>query len=103
MKKYIILISIYNDWKSVSRVLQEIDLIISKWDADVSVLIVNDASTEKKMLIKSNFSNIKSLRVMNMKKNRGHARCNAAGLKFLTEKEDFDYVILMDGDGEDLL
>ena len=101
MKKYIILISIYNDWKSVSRVLQEIDLIISKWDADVSVLIVNDASTEKRMLIKSNFNNIKSLRVMNMKKNRGHARCNAAGLKFLTEKEDFDYVILMDGDGED--
>ena len=101
MKKYIILISIYNDWKSATRVLQEIDLIISKWDADVSALIVNDASTEKRMLIKSNFNNIKSLRVMNMKKNRGHARCNAAGLKFLTEKEDFDYVILMDGDGED--
>ena len=36
-----------------------------------------------------------------MKQNRGHARCNAAGLKFLTEKENFDYVILMDGDGED--
>jgi len=101
VKKYIILISIYNDWKSVSKVLQEIDLIISKWDADVSVLIVNDASTEKITLIKSNFKNIKSLRIMNMKKNRGHARCNAAGLKFLTEKEDFDYVILMDGDGED--
>ena len=36
-----------------------------------------------------------------MKNNRGHARCYAAGLKFLTEKENFDYVILMDGDGED--
>ena len=36
-----------------------------------------------------------------MRQNRGHARCNAAGLKYLTEKEDFDYVILMDGDGED--
>ena len=36
-----------------------------------------------------------------MKQNRGHARCNAAGLKYLTGKEDFDYVILMDGDGED--
>jgi hypothetical protein len=36
-----------------------------------------------------------------MIKNRGHARCHAAGLKFLTEKEDFNYVILMDGDGED--
>ena len=36
-----------------------------------------------------------------MKRNRGHARCYATGLKFLTEKEDFNYVILMDGDGED--
>ena len=36
-----------------------------------------------------------------MKKNHGHARCYAAGLKFIIEKEDFDYIILMDGDGED--
>ena len=36
-----------------------------------------------------------------MKKNRGHARCNAAGLKHINEKEEFDYVIPMDGDGED--
>ena len=38
---------------------------------------------------------------MNMKKNNGHARCNATGLKYLIENENFDYVILMDGDGED--
>ena len=36
-----------------------------------------------------------------MKVNRGHARCNAAGLKHINEKEEFDYVIPMDGDGED--
>ena len=36
-----------------------------------------------------------------MKQNKGHARCNAAGLKYISEKENFDYVILMDGDGED--
>ena len=36
-----------------------------------------------------------------MKQNKGHARCNAAGLKYIFEKEDFDYVIPMDGDGED--
>jgi len=101
MKKYVILISIFNDWKSVFKVLQEIDLVISAWDAEVSILIVNDASTEKINSIKLNFKNIKSVRIMNMKKNRGHGRCNAAGLKFLTEKENFDHVILMDGDGED--
>ena len=36
-----------------------------------------------------------------MKENRGHARCYAAGLKYISEKENVDYVILMDGDGED--
>ena len=64
-------------------------------------LIVNDASTEKRKLTKFSYKNLKSVRVMNMKINQGHARCNATGLKFLTEKENFDYVILMDGDGED--
>jgi hypothetical protein len=36
-----------------------------------------------------------------MKKNQGHARCIATGLKYIFEKDDFDYVIPMDGDGED--
>ena len=101
MKKFTILIPIYNDWKSVFRLLENIDLQISEWDAEVSVLIVNDASTEKKTLNKLSYKNLRSVRVMNMKRNQGHARCNATGLKFLNEKEDFDYVILMDGDGED--
>ena len=101
MKKLIILIPIYNDWKSVFKLLENIDLQIIDWDTEVSVLIVNDASTETRPKIELSFKNIKSVKVVNMKKNRGHARCNAAGLKFLTEKEDFDHVILMDGDGED--
>ena len=101
MKKFIILISIYNDWKSVFKLLENIDLQIAEWDAEVFVLIVNDASTEKKASTKLSYTNLKSVRVMNMKRNQGHARCNATGLKFLTEKEDFNYVILMDGDGED--
>ena len=101
MKKIIILIPVYNDWQSVFKLLKDIDLHIVKWNADVSILIVNDSSTEKKPTIELSFKKIKSTRIINMKKNRGHARCYAAGLKFLTEKEDFDYVILMDGDGED--
>jgi len=101
MKKFIILIPIYNDWKSVFQLLENIDLQIAKWDAEVLVLIINDGSTEERTVTELSFKNIKTVRVMNMKQNRGHARCNAAGLKYLTEKEDFDYVILMDGDGED--
>ena len=101
MKKYFILIPVYNDWQSVFKLLENIDVQIKDWDAEVSVLIVNDASTEERPKTELDFKNIKSLRVINMKQNKGHARCNAAGLKYISEKENFDYVILMDGDGED--
>ena len=101
MKKFIILIPVYNDWKSVFKLLENIDEQIKDWDAEVSVLIVNDASTEERPKTELGLKNIKSVRVINMKENRGHARCNAAGLKYISEKENFDYVIPMDGDGED--
>ena len=101
MKKIKILISVYNDWKSVFKLLENIDLQVAEWDAEVSILIINDASTDNQPKTELSFKKIKSVRVINMKQNRGHARCNAAGLKYLIEKENFDYVILMDGDGED--
>ena len=101
MKKFVILIPVYNDWKSVFKLLQKIDLQIANWNSEVSILIANDASIDARPKNEFEFKNIKSVRVMNMKENRGHARCNATGLKYLIEKENFDYVILMDGDGED--
>ena len=96
-----ILIPIYNDWQSVFKLLENIDSEIKGLEDEASVIIVNDASTEQKPEININLNNIKSVQVINMKENRGHARCNAAGLKYINEKEDFDYVIPMDGDGED--
>ena len=96
-----ILIPIYNDWQSVFKLLENIDSEISNLDIEASVLIVNDASTEPKPEINLNIKNISSIKVINMKVNRGHARCNAVGLKYINEKENFDYVIPMDGDGED--
>ena len=36
-----------------------------------------------------------------MKENRGHARCNAFGLRYINSKETYDYTIIMDSDGED--
>ena len=96
-----ILIPIYNDWQSVFKLLENIDLVIAGLEEEVSVLIVNDASTEQRPEISLNLNNLKSIQVINMKENRGHARCNAAGLKYINEREDVDYVIPMDGDGED--
>ena len=80
-----ILIPIYNDWQSVFKLLENIDLEITGLDVEFSVLIVNDASTEKRSEINFNLNNLKSVQVINMKENRGHARCNAAGLKYINE------------------
>ncbi len=97
----IILIPVYNDFKSVSKLIEEININISDLNASFSVVVVNDASTEEKILETQNINNIKSLKLINMRNNRGHARCIAAGLKYISENEEFDYVIPMDGDGED--
>ena len=96
-----ILIPNYNDWQSVFKLLENIDLVIAGLKEEVSVIIVNDASTEQRPEISLNLNNLKSIQAINMKENRGHARCNAAGLKYINEREDVDYVIPMDGDGED--
>ena len=101
MSKIKILIPVYNDWQSVFKLLENINSEVSKLEDECSVIIVNDASTEKRTELKTNFYNLKSIHIINMKENKGHARCNAAGLKHINEKEDFDYVIPMDGDGED--
>ena len=99
--KIIILVPIYNDWKSASRLLEEINSKIIGLDCEFSIIIINDASSEEMPKNTLNIENIKSIKIINMKENRGHARCIASGLKYIYEKEDFDYVIPMDGDGED--
>tara|TARA_B100000029_G_scaffold484602_1_gene536988 strand:- start:217 stop:1086 length:870 start_codon:yes stop_codon:yes gene_type:complete len=101
MKKFIILIPLFNDWKSVSKLLNEIDLQIINWDAEISVIIVNDASTEKRSNLESKFKKIRSVKILNMKVNRVHQRCIASGLKYICKNEVFDRVIIMDADGED--
>ena len=101
MKKYIILIPVYNDWKSVSKLLDEIDLQVKNWDAEISVIMMNDASTESRSGSYSNYKKIKSVKIINMKKNTIHQRVIAAGLKYIYENEDFTRVIVMDADGED--
>ena len=101
MKKFLILIPLYNDWKSAAKLLNEIDLQIELWEAEVSIVIVNDASIEERSGLDFNYKNIKSVKILNMKQNQVHQRCIAAGLKYIFQNENFDRVFVMDADGED--
>jgi len=101
MKKFIILMPLYNDWKSVSKLLEQIDSQTNIWGTEVSIVIVNDASTEERVNLKFDFKKIKKVKILNMKENIVHQRCIATGLIYISENEDFDHVIVMDADGED--
>tara|TARA_Y100001970_G_scaffold98747_1_gene124188 strand:- start:475 stop:1344 length:870 start_codon:yes stop_codon:yes gene_type:complete len=96
-----ILIPVYNDFQSVSKLIRDINSVTSSLNKEFSIIIVNDASTEKTNIEISNLDKINSIKVINIKDNQGHARCIATGLKYIYENEEFDYVIPMDGDGED--
>ena len=101
MKKFIILIPIYNDWESLRKLLSNInDNIKDIPDTEFSCVIINNSSTTNSSDIKIP-SNIYSIKIINMNENKGHARCNAFGIKYLSKNSNIDYVILMDGDGED--
>ena len=101
MKKYTILIPIYNDRESLTKLIENINRELNSLNAEVSILVINDASSQQIVDTYQNLENIHSFEIINMKQNRGHARCIASGLKYIYEKKEFDYVIPMDGDGED--
>ena len=99
--KYKILMPCFNDWASVLQLLEKIDNEVSNIDGEFDVIIVNDGSNEKIPKTSKKYKVLKSVKVINMNFNQGHTRSNATGIKYLSRKNDFDYLILMDGDGED--
>ena len=101
MKKIIILIPVYNDWDSLKKLIQEISEVIKSFSNIVfECLVVNDASTIQQQKIEKP-DQFNSIEILNMKENRGHARCNAFGIRYIFQNKVFDNLILMDGDGED--
>ena len=99
--RYVILIPIYNDRESLKLLIENINIEIKDLDHDISIVVINDASSQQIIDIYPNIENITSIEIINMKENRGHARCIASGLKYIFEKKEFDFIVPMDGDGED--
>ena len=101
MKKIIILIPVYNDWESLSKLIAETSSQIKNLkEYSFNYIIVNDGSTLARPNIKVP-ENIDGIKIINMKTNRGHTTCIAYGIHHVTQNEKFDRLILMDGDGED--
>ena len=47
MKKYVILIPIYNDRESLTKLIENINSEIEGSNSDISIIVVNDASSQQ--------------------------------------------------------
>ena len=78
MKKYIILIPIYNDRESLTKLIEDINSEIEGINSEISIIVINDGSSQQIIEEYQNIENINSFEIINMKENRGHARCIAS-------------------------
>ena len=101
MKKIFFLIPVFNDWESLETLIENIHKEIKSINNfEFNCIIINDSSTIQMRNV-SKPQTFKNFKILDLKKNIGHARCIASGLRYLVNNEKFDFVILMDGDGED--
>ncbi|WP_282786528.1 glycosyltransferase [Flavobacterium croceum] len=98
-KHIICLTPVYNDWESFSMLISNIEKTVSKSNYTVQVVVVNDGSLEEFQGINNNQT---AIEILDLKTNIGHQRAIAVGLQYINDnKNDFDYVIVLDSDGED--
>lgn len=100
MKTYKILIPVFNDWESLLILLNNIHILKIDNLAHIKILIIDDCSTEI-LDKKIELSSFKDVEIIKNSKNIGHGKSIAYGINYLIKKNDFDYLIVMDGDGED--
>ena len=100
MKTYKILIPVFNDWESLLILLNNIHALKINSIANIKVLIIDDCSTEI-LNTKIKFESFADFEIIKNSKNIGHGKSIANGINYLIKKNDFDYLIVMDGDGED--
>lgn len=97
----IIVIPIFNDWKSLNKLLFEINENVNI-GATTRVLVIDDFSSTKKNIKKKKFRNIKKIEILRLESNIGSQKAIAVALNYLKEKkQEFDFITIMDGDGED--
>ena len=61
-----ILIPVFNDWQSVSKLTEEINSLPINPEHIISLIIVNDASNHDRPDDEKNFENIQSIKILNM-------------------------------------
>ena len=99
MKKIIIVLPLYNDWKSANRLLGNINKIFLK-KSNINIIIVDDYSSEKINIDIKKYLNIKRIHVLSLNQNVGSQKAIYLALKKI-QNETNAIIVVMDADGED--
>ena len=101
MKYYDILIPVYNDWKSLNKLLTKINSNLKGLKGNVRVLVINDKSTEKPFFEIKKIKMISKISVLNLKKNFGSQGAIAIALNYISQSKKESIISIIDADGED--
>ena len=103
MNIYTIVLPTYNDWKSLSILLIQIEKYLKNTNIIYKVLIIDDNSSEKNKYRLNKNKFFKEIKILRLKNNVGSQKAIATGLKFISkyQKKREDKFIIMDSDGED--
>lgn len=101
MEKLIILIPVYNDWKSLNLLIKKINFELNKENLNSEILIINDNSSLRIIFLEKKLSRIKKITFLNLKINVGSQRAINIGLNYINKIKGNYIVTIIDSDGED--
>jgi glycosyltransferase involved in cell wall biosynthesis len=101
--RLIIVVPLFNDWEALQKLLLLIDKIVLEPSIILEMLVVDDFSTQPipDSLSQQTYHQIQIVNILRLRRNLGHQRAIAIGLCYVYHTLDCDFVLVMDGDGED--
>ena len=100
--KVVVLMPVYDDWAALSKVIDEVDVVLRFSGFRVAVLAVDDGSpTMPHWNEDRSYVTLTDVSVLRLRRNLGHQRAIAVALAYVEANLKCDIVVIMDADGED--
>ena len=102
-RRTIVLIPTFNDWEAAELLLSDLDQALTDRELSPEVLLIDDGSTQPMPpgFADRPFTTLRSVDVLQLRRNLGHQRAIAVGLVFVYQNLPCTALVVMDADGGD--
>ncbi len=101
MKRIIILLPVYNDWKSLQLLLKKINYQFKNKKFIIEIYIMDDGSSDQDHIQYRYLKNIRKIKIIKLKRNMGSQKAIFIGLNKIKKEKKNSIIVVMDSDGED--